>query len=162
MLSMLPHASELRRLTGDGRLLFVTRGLRLFGYGLVSVILVLYLAQIGLPDPKIGLLLTLTLLGDTAISLWITTSADRIGRKRMLIVGAVLVVLAGIVFVLTRNYWLLLAAATVGVISPSGSSSARASEKRAVPSPHLQHRATACSGKQSSQPCQRRAECTVW
>ncbi len=120
MLAMLPHTSELRGLTGDGRLLFATRCIRLFGYGLISVLLVLYLSQIGLSDPKIGLLLTLTLLGDTAISLWITTTADRFGRKKMLIVGAVLLMLAGIVFGLTDNYWLLVAAATVGVISPSG------------------------------------------
>ena len=71
----------LAALSRDGRLLFVTRTIRLFGYGLISVILVLHLAQIGLPDAKIGLLLTLTLLGDTAISLWITTTADRIGRN---------------------------------------------------------------------------------
>ena len=107
-------------LNRDGKLLFVTRCLRLFGYGLISVILVLYLAEIGITKVDIGLLLTLTLVGDTAVSLVITTTADRIGRKKMLIVGALLLAGAGIVFGLTRNYWLLLAAATVGVISPSG------------------------------------------
>jgi len=45
-----------------------------------------------------GLLLTLTLIGDTIISLAITTTADRIGRKGMLIFGAVLVVFAGALF----------------------------------------------------------------
>ena len=74
----------------------------------------------GLSEAEIGLLLTLTLLGDTAISLWITTNADRIGRRRMLLVGAALMVMAGVVFVLTRTFVLLLAAATIGVISPSG------------------------------------------
>jgi MFS family permease len=78
------------------------------------------LAEVGLDAPKIGLLLTMTLLGDTALSLWITTSADRIGRKRMLIVGAWLMVLGGVVFAATGNFLLLLAAATIGVISPSG------------------------------------------
>jgi MFS family permease len=120
LISGLPHASALRKLTGDGRLLFVTRCFRLFGYGMISVILALYLAQIGLREARIGMLLTLTLVGDTAISLWITTTADRVGRKRMLIIGAFLMVLAGIVFGLTTNYLLLLLAATVGIISPSG------------------------------------------
>ncbi len=120
MTPILPYASTLRGLTPDGRLLFATRCLRLFGYGLISVILWLYLAQIGVPDAKIGLLLTFTLVGDTVISLGITTTADRFGRRRMLILGALLVAAAGIVFGLTENYWLLLAAATVGVISPSG------------------------------------------
>jgi MFS family permease len=93
---------------------------RLFAYGALSLVLVLYLAELGLGDGRIGLLLTLTLLGDTALSLWITTRADRVGRKWMLLAGAALVVLGGAVFALTGNFWLLLLAATVGVISPSG------------------------------------------
>jgi MFS family permease len=104
----------------DIRLLFATRIVRMFSYGLLAVILVLYLSTAGLTDPEIGLLLTLTLLGDTLISLWITTRADRIGRKRMLLIGAALMVFAGILFALTRNFYLLLFAATIGVISPSG------------------------------------------
>jgi MFS family permease len=86
----------------------------------LSVALALYLAQVGLSEQEIGLLLTLTLAGDAAITLWITTSADRIGRKRMLILGAELMVLAGVVFVLTRNLMLLILTAIIGVISPSG------------------------------------------
>lgn len=107
-------------LSADGRLLFGTRILRLFGYGFLSVILALYLAQLGFSEVSIGLLLTLTLLGDTVISLWITTRADSIGRRRMLIVGAALMSLAAAIFAATENFYLLLLAATIGVISPSG------------------------------------------
>ena len=107
-------------MTADGRLLFTTRIARLFGYGFVSIILVLYLAEAGLNEVQIGALLTLTLIGDTIISLYLTTSADRIGRRRMLMAGAGLMVFAGILFALTRNFVLLLVAATIGVISPSG------------------------------------------
>lgn len=110
----------LQFLTVDGWLLFGTRCTRLFAYGLLSVVLALYLAELGLSDAEIGLLLTLTLLGDTAISLWITTTADRFGRRLMLILGAVLMVFAGILFVSSRNFLVLLLAATIGVISPSG------------------------------------------
>ena len=106
--------------TPDIRLLFSTRIVRLFAYGFLSVVLVLYLAQVGLGEGQIGLLLTLTLVGDTAISLWITTNADRLGRRRMLVAGAGLMIFAGILFVLTQNFYLLLLAATIGVISPSG------------------------------------------
>ena len=104
----------------DVRLLFATRIARLFAYGFLSVVLLLYLAELGLDENRIGLLLTLTLIGDTIISLAITTTADRIGRKGMLIFGAVLVVFAGALFASTSNFLLLLIAATVGVISPSG------------------------------------------
>ncbi|MGB8647706.1 MAG: MFS transporter [Anaerolineae bacterium] len=112
--------SVLGQLSPDGRILFSTRIARLFAYGFLSVILVLYLAQVGLSEAEIGLLLTLTLVGDTFISLWLTTSADRIGRRRMLLAGAGLMIFAGILFALTRNYVLLVIAATIGVISPSG------------------------------------------
>ena len=111
---------ELGTLSADGHLLFGTRIVRMFAYGFLAVVLMLYLVQVGLSETQIGLLLTLTLLGDTFISLWITTSADRIGRRRMLTVGAILMVFAGILFALTRNFVLLLIAATIGVISPSG------------------------------------------
>ncbi len=111
---------DFRELTRDGWLLFATRCARLFAYGLVSVVLVLYLSALGLTDGRIGVLLTMTLLGDIVISLAITTTADRVGRRTMLSVGAILMVFAGAFFALTSNFWWLLVAATIGVISPSG------------------------------------------
>jgi MFS family permease len=104
----------------DGRILFLTRCARMFAYGFLSVVMVLYLAGLGFSDGRIGLLLTLTLLGDTLVSLWITTRADRIGRRPMLVAGALLMVGAGIPFALSTRFLILLAAATLGVISPSG------------------------------------------
>jgi MFS family permease len=107
-------------LSSDGRLLFVTRIIRLFAYGMLSVVLALYLASLGFSDTRIGLLLSLTLVGDIVISLWLTTSADRAGRRRMLIVGAMLMVFAAVLFSMTASFPLLLIAAIIGVISPSG------------------------------------------
>ncbi len=104
----------------DIRLLFTTRTVRLFCYGFLSVVLALYLASAGLNEKTIGLLFTLTLAGDAGISLWLTTSADRFGRRRTLLIGALLMAGAGLVFIITRNPLLLIAAAVVGVISPSG------------------------------------------
>lgn len=104
----------------DVTLLFATRIIRLFCYGFLSVILALYLSETGLSEKQIGLLFTLTLAGDAGISLWLTTRADRFGRKHTLILGALLMLGAGIVFILTRNIVLLMAAAIIGVISPSG------------------------------------------
>ena len=104
----------------DGHILFLGRALRLFSYGFLSVALVLYLGSIGLSDVEVGLLLALTLVGDMGISLLLTSRADRWGRRRTLIVGALLMLLAGIAFSLTNNFLFLVVAATIGVISPSG------------------------------------------
>ncbi|HMA41491.1 MAG TPA: MFS transporter, partial [Gemmatimonadales bacterium] len=94
----------------DAGLLFVTRSVRLFAYGSLSVILVFYLTSLGLSTSQTGLLLTLTLAGDTAVSLWLTTRADRIGRRRMLVVGALLMAAAGVAFASTRNFFFLIVA----------------------------------------------------
>jgi len=112
--------ASLRGLARDGRLLFATRVLRMFGYGFLAVVLVLYLAALGLDALTIGIVLTLTLIGDTLISLWLTTNADRIGRRRVLVAGSLLMVGAGVVFAATSWVPLLIIAATLGVISPTG------------------------------------------
>src|ERR1700687_1071333 len=115
---LLPRA--FRVLTRDGYLLFFTRFMRLFAYGSLSVVLVFYLIALGLNASQTGLLLTLTLVGDTVISLYLTTRADRMGRRRMLIVGAILMAAAGLAFACTSNLVFLIIAGTIGVISPSG------------------------------------------
>src|SRR4029077_4498415 len=101
-------------------LLFFTRFARLFSYGALSVVLVFYLTGIGLSESQTGMLLTLTLSGDTVVSLFLTTQADRIGRRRMLITGAILMTSAGVIFASTNNLLFLAVAGTIGVISPSG------------------------------------------
>lgn len=110
----------LRTLPRDAVVLFLTRFLRLLAYGALSVVLVFYLVSLGLTESQVGLLLTLTLVGDIAISLLLTTRADRMGRRRTLIVGAILMTGAGIAFASTHNLLFLIIAGTIGVISPSG------------------------------------------
>lgn len=110
---MVPPAADLR-------VLFASRMVRLFACGLLAVVLVLHLTAIGLSAERIGLLLTLTFLGDAAISLWLTTRADRWGRRRTLRVGAALMLLGGAGMALTNDFTLLVIAATIGVISPTG------------------------------------------
>src|SRR4051812_12641687 len=80
--------TALGSLPRDGRLLLLTRFIRLFAYGALSVVLVLYLTALNLNAAQVGLLMTLTLVGDTIVSFWLSTHADRIGRRRMLILGA--------------------------------------------------------------------------
>lgn len=101
-------------------LLFITRITRMFAYGFLSVVLALYLIEAGLTESQAGLMFTMTLIGDAGITLLITTFADRMGRRRMLVLGAALMIFAGMVFVFTHNLLILTIAAIFGVISPSG------------------------------------------
>jgi MFS family permease len=104
----------------DVHLLLLTRFIRMCAYGSSTLVLALYFAALGHSDTKIGLFLSLTLVGDVGISLLLTLVADSLGRRRILIAGGLLMALSGVVFATTSNYWLLLLAAVVGVISPSG------------------------------------------
>ena len=106
--------------TRDIVLLFSTRITRLFAYGLISVILGLYLASTGLSASGVGAILSATLAGDILVSLWVTLVADRVGRKNMLLLGAALMILSGLVFLFTTDpVWITLAA-IIGIVSPSG------------------------------------------
>src|SRR6266542_2644467 len=109
------------RLTPDGWLLFATYGVRLFAYAFMSVLLGLYLAELGLEKWAIGLVFTAALAGGGVMTGLLSFAADRFGRRRVLVLGAALMVLAGIAFALTDNLLVLLAAAAVGTVSPSGS-----------------------------------------
>ncbi|MFN8440487.1 MAG: MFS transporter [Caldilineaceae bacterium] len=110
----------LRSLTADGRLILLSRSLRLFAFGAISVILVLYFAASGWSEVEIGRLLALTMFGDAAVTLWVTLNADRIGRVRMLQLSALLMVLVGILLPSTQNGWLVALLVFVGAISLNG------------------------------------------
>jgi len=92
----------------------------MFGYGFLSLVLALYLAAVGLDPFTVGLLLTLTLVGDAVISLVLATRADVVGRRRTLVAGGLLMAAGGAVFAVTGEFAWLAIAAIVGVISPSG------------------------------------------
>jgi len=102
----------------DTKLLCLQRFTRLFAYGASTLILALYLSSLGTSDARIGLFMTLTLLGDVVISFLLTLVADGLGRRRILILGAALMSASGVMFVVTGNYWVLVAASIFGVISP--------------------------------------------
>ena len=115
-----PGRSPRDRLSPDGRLLFVTCGVRSFAYGFLSVVLGLYLAELGLEAGAIGGIFGAALAGGALMTVALTGVADRLGRRRVLIVGAALMALAGTVFALADSPLLLALAAIVGAISPSG------------------------------------------
>ena len=102
----------------DTKLLCLQRFTRFFAYGASTLILALYISSLGSSDARIGLFMTLTLLGDVVISFLLTLVADGLGRRRILMLGAALMGASGVVFAVSGNYWVLVAASIFGVISP--------------------------------------------
>ncbi|BGP17666.1 hypothetical protein JCM10213v2_005704 [Rhodosporidiobolus nylandii] len=104
----------------DVALLLASRFVRLIGFGGFAPVLILFLRSIDLPDQHVGLFLSATLAGDVLLSLFVTWTADALGRRKMLALGSLLMGASGIVFYLSSNYLALLLAAVIGIISPSG------------------------------------------
>ena len=103
-------------LSRDGRLILTARAVRTFAYGYLSVILGVYLENLGLTPWQIGAVLTATLAGSAALTAIFSLVADVVGRRRMLLISAALMAIAGGAFAATSNYLLLLVASLTGTI----------------------------------------------
>jgi MFS family permease len=104
----------------DIKILIAQKVLRMIAYGQSTLILVQFFREIHVSDVGLGYFMTLTLLGDVIISYFLTLYADQLGRRLVLLLGSFLMMVSGIVFVFSDHFVVLLIAAIVGVISPSG------------------------------------------
>jgi MFS family permease len=108
-------------LSNDGKLLLAAKMVRTFSYGFMSIILAIYLKLIGFGDPFIGLILTVTLVNSVIFTLIASFYADRIGRRKILIIYAALMSISGGIFASTENQFMLVVAAFIGTINVTGS-----------------------------------------
>lgn len=104
----------------DAYIIIILRSLRMFIAGIPSLVLALFFASLNFPDSRIGAFMTLTLLGDVLLSLLLTLVADKIGRRRILFMGSMMMAGSGVAFALSENFWILLVAAVFGIISVTG------------------------------------------
>ncbi|KAH7026387.1 major facilitator superfamily domain-containing protein [Microdochium trichocladiopsis] len=117
------HEFGVDSLHGAGRnayLVITARSCRMFAYGTNALILALFFAELKFSDFRIGLFMSLTLLGDVFLGMWLTLIADKVGRRRVMFLGSFLMVMSGFVFAVFENFWILLLAAIVGVVSATG------------------------------------------
>lgn len=104
----------------DGKILLATRITRGVGYGFLSVVLAIYLKLLGFDDVSIGIILTTTLVSSALFTTLASILERNFGRRRMLILFAVLMSIAGSIFIVSTNYLALLFAALIGTINVTG------------------------------------------
>lgn len=112
--------ASLKQAGSDVWLLWLSVFFRMMSYGLTNQVLTLFLESIDISPKDIGTFMALTLVGDVVISYALTWNADWLGRRRVLIVGTIMMAGAGVVFSRMSNWIILLVGAIMGVISPSG------------------------------------------
>ncbi len=107
-------------LSRDGKLLLAANIARMFGFGFVSIILAIYLKSAGYDALFTGIIITATLVSSSFFTFFASLYADRIGRRKILMLFSGLMVIAGLIFALTTDYYLLLVAALIGLINATG------------------------------------------
>src|SRR5216683_1533475 len=116
--------AQTRERRGDARLILMMRGLRSLAYGLLAVILGVVLAGEGFSPAAIGVLITVSLVGDMVGTYLIGLFADAWGRRRTLALLSLLMAATGVVFGLVSSYPVLLLAAFFGTLGTSASETA--------------------------------------
>ena len=93
-----------RTTTADAPVLLAARGLRAFADGFVSVLLPVYLLNLGLDGIQIGAVATATLLGSAALTLLVGLIAHRFQVRRLLASAAVLMMATGVCFAFVHEF----------------------------------------------------------
>ncbi|KAH3669181.1 hypothetical protein WICMUC_005020 [Wickerhamomyces mucosus] len=104
----------------DIHLIILLRCLRLSAFGAISLILVKYLKSVGIEETQIGLLLTLTFIGELIFSFILAHVSDRLGRRRIIILSSILMSVTGVLLYYFNSFWLLAIIMVIGIITPSG------------------------------------------
>jgi MFS family permease len=104
-------------LNRDVILILTANAARNFGYGILEVMFVLYLAEIGVDALRIGFLIAITLVGSAFLNLVFVLLADRIGRRLAMRVATLLLVGTGLVLIFSRNYFSYLLVALTGTLN---------------------------------------------
>jgi len=104
---------------GDALRILVARGLRAFGDGYVSLLVPIYLIELGFSALEIGAIVTSTLIGTALVTFWTGMVANRYSVRRLLLAAALLMAATGAGFAATTAFWPLLLIAFVGTMNPT-------------------------------------------
>ena len=99
--------------------ILIARGLRAFGDGYVSLLLPLYLLELGFGAFDVGVIATATLMGSGLLTLLVGLRANRYHYRSVLLAAAMLMAATGVGFALFTQFWPLLLIAVVGTLNPS-------------------------------------------
>ncbi|VVB92560.1 Major Facilitator Superfamily protein [uncultured archaeon] len=104
----------------DGKLILITRGIRSFGYGFISVLLGIYLTELGFKPFLVGILLSAAIAGGALFTIITGRYAVIYGLKKMLLSSIILSLLGIAIFLITENFIFLILGAMISFLSPSG------------------------------------------
>ncbi|HQR21389.1 MAG TPA: MFS transporter [Burkholderiaceae bacterium] len=118
---MTMRAATARAHGRDRRLIYGAALLRGLAAGAISVLAAVYLAKRGFPADDIGIVLSAGMAGVLAGTFYGTFAADRVGRRRSLVLLALLAASGGAALAWFDSLWSVALAAFVGMLGTQGS-----------------------------------------
>ena len=100
--------------------ILLAKALRGLGDGFVSLLLPLYLLDLGFSPLQVGVIATATLLGSGVLTLGVGLHAYRWHQRTLLLAASLLMAGTGLGFANVAGFWPLLVIAVVGTLNPSG------------------------------------------
>lgn len=111
----------LRNLHRDAKLLMASRGIRAFAFSYLNVVFAIYLDRLGYTPVMIGVIFTVAYLsGAVLTALWGYLS-DRMGRRKILMLLAILTILSNLILIYFSSLFFILAAVIIANIGAGGS-----------------------------------------
>ena len=111
----------LRNLHRDAKLLMASRGIRAFAFSYLNVVFAIYLDRLGYTPVMIGVIFTVAYLsGAVLTALWGYLS-DRVGRRKILMLLAILTILSNLILIYFSSLFFILAAVIVANVGAGGS-----------------------------------------
>jgi MFS family permease len=104
----------------DAKLFIFAKGFRSFGYGFISIVVVVYLQALGFGTLAIGILLSLGSVGSAFANVLVSGLGDRVGRRRTLIILSAILFAASVVILTTANFLILALTFFIGTTATTG------------------------------------------
>ena len=104
----------------DGKLIILSRAFRLFAQGSISILLVIYLKQVGFSLIQVGFFISSGVLGAAVFSILVAVVGDAIGRRHLLIFFSASRIVAGVALAITHSFPLLVVIGFITAFVGSG------------------------------------------
>ena len=104
----------------DARLITAARGTRTFSQSFISVIIALYLAELGFNLVQIGAILTVGIAGVSFFAFVVGLISGKVGRRRLLVIFSLLAAASGLAMYFAETFIPLMVIAFLGSLSTGG------------------------------------------
>ena len=105
----------------DAKLIMVARGVRAFAFSYLNVVFAIYLNKLGFSTVIIGMVFSVAYISGALLTAVWGLLSDRYGRKKILILLAILTILSNTIYIFFSHLFFILLAVVIANVGAGGS-----------------------------------------